>query len=436
MKRILFILLFTTPFIGFGQSWEKTFDFYYFSDGMDVKQTSDGGYILICNWWDGGQLEDDVVLIKTNNQGDTTWTKVLSSVGDQRCFSIELTNDGGYIIGGYQEDSTLSGDLWVIKTDSIGNIEWDKNFGGNKWDGGSFVKQLNDNNYLITGYDNVYSLPNGDDIWELLVVKLDTLGNTLWYQTYYDSTYRRMEGRGVVEKTDNEYIILGRNILNYGYHSSIIKIDSLGNQTDYQIYSGSSSFHDMNSIEKTNDNHYVVTGDTEVINSGNYFTQTILSKIDSLGNVVWTQNYGGIENSGRDVEQTNDGGYIITGFKKTVNNSYDLWLIKTDSLGVIEWDTTFGGVGEDIGTSIEQTNDGGYIICGSTQYFNGRYHIYLIKTDDNGNVTSTFNIPTPSTNRKLENVIDILGRETKPQHNTPFIEIYDDGSTEKKIVVD
>ena len=114
----------------------------------------------------------------------------------------------------------------------------------------------------------------------------------------------------------------------------------------------------------------------------------------------------------------------------------DKTLIKTDSLGVIEWDTTFGGVGEDIGSSIEQTNDGGYIICGSTQYFGGGYHIYLIKTDDNGNVTSTIEIPTPSSNRKLDKVIDLLGRETKPQKNTPFIEIYDDGSTEKKIVIE
>ena len=87
------------------------------------------------------------------------------------------------------------------------------------------------------------------------------------YQTYYDSTYIRMEGRGVVENTDNEYIILGINNLNYGTHTSIIKIDSLGNQTDYQIYSGSSNFHSMNAIKKTNDHHYIVTGNTEVINS-------------------------------------------------------------------------------------------------------------------------------------------------------------------------
>ena len=64
------------------------------------------------------------------------------------------------------------------------------------------------------------------------------------------------------------------------------------------------------------------------------------------------------------------------------------------------------------------------------------WNIYLIKTDYQGNLTSAFNIPTPSSNRKLEKVVDILGRETKPQTNTPFIEVYDDGSIEKKIVTD
>jgi hypothetical protein len=101
------------------------------------------------------------------------------------------------------------------------------------------------------------------------------------------------------------------------------------------------------------------------------------------------------------------------------------------------WEKTFGGNDEEDGKSVQQTSDGGYIICGKTQSFgNGDGDVYLIKTDGNGNITSTFNIPTPSSNRKLVKVVDVLGRETKPQTNTPFIEVYDDGSTEKKIVVE
>ena len=101
------------------------------------------------------------------------------------------------------------------------------------------------------------------------------------------------------------------------------------------------------------------------------------------------------------------------------------------------WEQTYGGLGSDYGKSVQQTTDGGYIITGSTLSFgNGEGDVYIIKTDGNGNVTSTFNIPILSTNRKLEKVVDVLGRETKPQNNTPFIEIYDDGTVNKKIIVE
>ena len=82
----------------------------------------------------------------------------------------------------------------------------------------------------------------------------------------------------------------------------------------------------------------------------------------------------------------------------------------------------------------DTTSNGGYILLGD-KTINGTPYCYIIKTDSQGNVTSTFNIPTPSLNRKLVNVVDILGRETKPQTNIPFIEIYDDGSTEKKLII-
>jgi len=355
------------------ETWKKTFGGKKEDRGRSVQQTDDGGYIITGYSYSFGNGSFDVWLIKTDGNGNKLWDTTFGGKSADFGHSVQQTTDGGYIIAG-----SLAWDdsLYLIKTDSNGNMMWEKTLGGNGEEEGKSVKQTDDGGYIITGYTNSYG--NGkSDVW---LIKTDSNGNKMWDKTYGGTSYEY--GTSVQQTADDGYIITGYTD-SYGSGNNdvwIIKTDGNGNKMWDKTF-GEEIEDRGYSIQQTTDGGYIILGLTYSYESSDVW----LIKTDNNGNKMWDRTFRGIfSEHGNCVQQTTDGGYIITGWTDSFGNDFaNVWLIKTDSNGIKIWDKVYGGDSMEIGDSVQQTFDGGYIILGSTMARGGN-NIWLVKTDDQG----------------------------------------------------
>jgi hypothetical protein len=257
---------------------------------------------------------------------------------------------------------------------------FERTYGGSGDDIGSSVQQTTDGDYIVAG--STYSFGTGSS--DVYLIKTDPSGDTLWTRTYGGSDIDY--GYSVLQTTDGDYIVAGET-QSFGAGPGdvyLIKTDPSGDTLWTRTYGGNG--HDWGqSVQQTTDGGYIVSGQTNSFGPGQ--ADVYLIKTDAVGDTLWTRTYGG---SGRDygssVQQTTDGGYIVAGGTYSFGTGgKDVYLIKTDPSGDTLWTRTYGGSGDDIGSSVQQTTDGGYIVAGRTDSFGaGGYDVYLIKTDPDG----------------------------------------------------
>jgi hypothetical protein len=361
----------------YGQGWEQ----YYYNDTIPtayaLDQTVDDGFVISTSYYDNNIGNHLPVIIKTDVNGDTLWTKrvdVINSSPD-RFIDIEQTTDGGYILAG---EITVAGsqDMYLVKTDASGDTIWTKNYGGTALEYCRRVQQTTDGGYIVIGS----SFVGGSDV-DLYLVKTDANGTVLWTQTYGGADYDL--GEYVEQTTDGGYIVVGSLRPGGGVTARdvyLVKTDASGTALWTQTYGAAADHDEGVCVHQTPDGGYIL-GSTAFVSGG---SNVVLTKVDALGVTQWNQSFGsGTYYSLESLLQSSDGGYALVG---QLNNG-DNYMLKTDALGVFQWDNVRTNVNSSYVDAVVVGN--GYAIVGHqwADWNNpaAREYVFLHRTDSIGN---------------------------------------------------
>lgn len=309
--------------------WSKFYSSQQFSTSFSIIQTADGGFAI---GGTSGYSNYNFYLVKTDVNGDSLWTKRYgASLVKCLAYDVKQTVDGGFIMVGHADTLTgQSGHMLLTKTDINGDFIWSKVYGGRQanYEEGAFrsVQVAQNGDYVMLGMN----LQTSYEMYlhDVYVVRTNNNGDTVWAKQFGGSNDDI--GMCINSTVDNGFIITGASMSfgNGAYDVYLLKIDSNGNVVWNKTIGGLDDDWG-NYVSPTSDNGYIISGSTKNNSKGG--TDVYLIKVDAFGNVVWSKTFGGIgDDMGYCVKQTFDGGYVICGFRN--NNIY---LIKTDNSGVV-----------------------------------------------------------------------------------------------------
>ena len=381
VRVVLFVLL-LVPSAQAQQRWTRTYGGVWGDYGWLGQQTADSGYVVTGYTESYGAGYNDFYLVKTNGSGDTLWTGTYGDTGYQSSYSVRQTADKGYVmVGVTMPPGGTSFDVQIVKTSASGQPAWTKTHSWTNDDQGRDIRQTSDGGYIVAGCTRSF----GAGTLDILLIRTTDSGDSVWVKAIGGNGYET--GYSVLQTTDGGYAIAGYTSGIGGFNQDVylVKTSASGDTVWTRRYGGAEDEAGL-CVDQTVDGGYVIVGSHI---SGSDGQNVYLLKTDASGDTLWTRSYGGpYFDVGNSVRQTADGGYIIAGTTYRSVGDADAYLIKTDASGDTLWTRTFGGAGIDGGSSVQQTLDGGYIVAGRTSSFGaGGDDVWLIKTDANGSAS-------------------------------------------------
>ncbi len=318
-----------------GVVWKKNYGSSVFDEFTGIIQNQNGGYTCF-----GQTVPFDWLIMEVDNLGDSVWKKTYGGSGTEYCNGMVPTEDKGYIVAGYTSStdgdiSHLKGvaDIWVVRLDSVGNIVWEKTYGGSETDGAESIVRTFDGNYLIGGWSGS---ADGDrnfnyGITDAWLIKIDGQGNLLWQKSYGGSSVET--AAKIVQTSDSGFVVAGWS------KSDDIDLSQNSGEEDVWIF-----------------------------------------KIDQTGNLQWQKSFGGSNTDEAEaVACSKEGGYMIVATTESNDGDVvghhgatDIWAIKLTDSGTLEWQRPIGGWDYESGTTgLLQSSDSAYILVSSSGFPDG-----------------------------------------------------------------
>jgi hypothetical protein len=384
-----------------------------FDTANNLIMTSDGGYLIsgytfsIDGYITNNHGDTDYWVVKLNSTGKIEWQNCYGGSNFDYCFVLQEVPANGYILGGItaSNDGNVTGyhkqdDIWIVKIDNTGKIQWQKCLGGSNFENINSIIQTSDG-YLVGGYTES---ADGDVVgskgsWDYWAAKISTTGLLDWQKCFggsgADYAYK------MISCVDGGFILAGESSSEdkdvTGNHAGsediwVVKFDNSGKIQWEKSLGGSDKEH-LRELYQTSDKGYIIISET-YSNDGDIvgyhdFTDLWVAKLSSVGDFEWGKCLGGSQRESLSSSiQTYDDGIILAistnskdGDVIGSHGGWEIWLVKMSNRGNVEWQSAFGGTKDDYALSIKQEIEGGYVLAGSTNSKDGNITRYMGDTD-------------------------------------------------------
>ncbi len=371
-------LIVTTPVFPWARSFGGTQD----DAPAAAAVSADGGHLLIGRSGSFGSGPASLWVLKTDQYGIPAWEKSFTGTKEESGAAVAATDDGGSLLAG-STSSFGAGldDLWLLKLDSDGAIEWEKSYGGPDRDWTESLAATSDGGFIVAGTTSSFGL-GASDIW---ILKINADGSIGWQKTYggsYDDY-----ARTVCQTSDGGFVVAGETT-DFGAGQSdiwILKLDQ-GGIIEWEKTYGGWDFDHVSALITTPDDGYALVGSTSSFGAGS--SDLWMLKLGYAGEIEWQKTYGeSYGDYGRDLALSGDCFMVAGHNEPTGVGSGDFWVLRLGHDGSIEWQKLFGGNDDDFARALVPLAVPGFLVVGETRSFGpGGEDFWSLRLNPNGTV--------------------------------------------------